>query len=187
LSMVDTACAGRRLSLGVRAVHAKPTSRPVPYIAAPAELPRALATAFRLALRRPKLAPPPELQAKCQSSPFRRARWSPEQGDATESTVVMNCTPATSPMRQGMNGVPPPQNPVVLFPLSEPSRFGARKHRLEKLRPPEAERRRAESVGHLPVVKQSPEYCHAMEIELSHPSSAAGRFWPPLLVPAIGE
>jgi hypothetical protein len=48
VSMADTAYAGCRLSLGVRAGHAKPTSRLVPYIAVPAELPRALAAAFRL-------------------------------------------------------------------------------------------------------------------------------------------
>jgi hypothetical protein len=46
--MADTACVGRRLSLGVRAVHAKPTTRLVLYIAAPAELPHALAAAFHL-------------------------------------------------------------------------------------------------------------------------------------------
>jgi hypothetical protein len=94
VSMADTACAGRRLSLGIRAVHAKPTSRHVPYIAVPAELPRALAAAFCLALHRPKLAPPP-------------------------------------------------QNPAVVFSPPATSRFGAWRHRLEKLRPPEAERRQA--------------------------------------------
>jgi hypothetical protein len=53
VSMADTACAGRRLSLGVRAGHAKPTSRLVPYIAAPAELPCALAAAFHLCFASP--------------------------------------------------------------------------------------------------------------------------------------
>jgi hypothetical protein len=62
--MEDTACAGRRLSLGVRAVHACPTSRPVAYIAAPAEAPACPSSPCPVsppshAVRRNREAPPP--------------------------------------------------------------------------------------------------------------------------------
>jgi hypothetical protein len=50
---------------------------------------------------------------------------------------------------------------LVRSPTEPPSpaiqRFGAREHRLEELRPPEAARRRAKSAEHLPVTNQPPE------------------------------
>jgi hypothetical protein len=86
--MADTACAGRRLSLGIRVMHAKPTSCLVHYIAAPAELPRALAPSATL-------APPSaiaELAAAsvaCRNQP--RSPGAPRHHDEVPPSLLVDC------------------------------------------------------------------------------------------------
>jgi hypothetical protein len=77
VSMADTACAGRRLSLGVRAVHTSPcSSRPRPYLRRRLAL-RALAQApLAFVLPRPVSA------ASVRTKPRRQPPREPTQGSA---------------------------------------------------------------------------------------------------------